>query len=56
MGITSANYPGTNPGPAPSPSVNVTQAIADTKLAINQTSILKARPCMKNVLTDLGSS
>jgi C1A family cysteine protease len=45
-----------NPTPAPVITPNVAQAIADAKTAYKQTSIAKAKPYIKSVITDLGGS
>jgi C1A family cysteine protease len=54
MGVTSENYPGNNPVPPITPSVNVAQAIANAQTAYKQTSITKAKPYIKLVETNLG--
>ena len=55
MGVTSENYPGNNPVPPITPSVNVAQAITDDEMAlVKQTSVKKAKPYEEAVLKDLG--
>jgi hypothetical protein len=54
MGVTSENYPGNNPVPPITPTVNVAQTIADDKMALKQTSVKKAKPYEEAVLKDLG--